>query len=158
MFDFFNNEIKITAPVSGKTVALDSVSDPVFSDRMIGDGIAIIPDDNLYVAPCSGELAMIFPTGHAYAIRTQDGVEILVHIGLDTVNAGGHGFKVYKKQGDKVKKGDPIVKLDMEYMIQNGFDLITPVIITSTHTFKKYEINVDSEVKGGITPVITIKL
>lgn len=114
--------------VSGKVIPLTEVKDDVFSAGMMGPGLAIIPDDDTIVAPCDGKVTMLFPTMHAFGMKNNDGVEILVHIGIDTVNRKGKGFKKFVETGDKVKCGDKIIKMDSYELKQEGYDLTTMMI------------------------------
>ena len=98
----------ITAPVTGQTVALGTVNDPVFSSEMMGKGIGILPQSNEVYAPADGTLTVVYGTKHAYGITTKQGTELLIHIGIDTVNLKGEGFKAFVKVGDEVKVGDLI--------------------------------------------------
>lgn len=157
MFDFFNKEEKIMAPVTGKTVDIAKVPDEVFSSKMVGDGVAIEPTGDTFVAPADGELKMLFVTNHAYALELKKGVEILVHIGLDTVALKGEGFTALKKQGDMVKKGEPIVKIDLEFMKSKGINLISPIIFTELGTLKEFKAIVGENVVAGEDPVLTYK-
>lgn len=131
MFRLFNKEVKIMSPVSGRCVDLSHVPDEVFSQKMIGDGVAIIPSDGLFVAPADGELTMLFPTGHAYGMKVGQHIEILVHIGIDTVELNGEGFELLAEQGQQVKAGTPIIRVDLNFLKQKGYEIITPVILTS---------------------------
>ena len=98
--------MKVYSPIKGKHVALSEVSDPVFAQKMMGEGSAILPEDNRVLAPVSGTLTTVFPTKHAYGIKTDDGLEVLIHIGIDTVELNGEHFDVHVKQGDTVTVGD----------------------------------------------------
>lgn len=132
MFSFFNKEpFKVVACVSGKCIMLEEVNDQVFSTKMLGDGFAIIPSTSEFVSPVTGTIETVFPTKHAFGIKTKDGVEILVHIGLDTVNLKGEGFTSLIKAGDKVKAGQTVMKLDLSFFKQNSIDLTTMIIFTS---------------------------
>ena len=141
LFDrlFSNNKIEIGSPVNGEIVPITEVQDPTFSEEMIGKGVAIIPSDGKYYSPADGKLIALFPTGHAYAINTDSGAEILVHIGLDTVELNGEYYKVHAKQGDPVKKGDLIVEVDLEGIKNSGYDVITPLIVSNHANFSKLE-------------------
>ena len=108
MLNLFKKEIQICSPVAGRTQNIESVNDPMFSQKMMGDGIAISPSEGKFYAVESGVLSAFFPTMHAYGITCDNGVEILVHLGIDTVNANGNGFTSTKKQGDRIEKGDLI--------------------------------------------------
>lgn len=158
MFNFFKNDIQILAPVTGKCVALDKVNDPIFKDRLLGDGCAVLPEDGAVVSPISGVITMMFPTGHAFSVKNDKGIEVLVHIGLETVKANGEGFRILKSAGDKVEAGEAIVIADIELLRKKGFDTITPVVITSRNEFSKFEVITDKEVNGGADPVISCRL
>ena len=134
MFGLFNKQLKIKAPVNGFCVDLDEVPDEVFSKRMMGDGVAIQPADGLFVAPADGELVMLFKTGHAYGMVLDQKVELLIHIGIDTVELQGEGFEILATQGTRVLAGTPIVRVDLDLIRQKGYDPITPIIITSADT------------------------
>ncbi len=129
------NRIEICSPVNGEIVPIDTVPDPMFAQEMIGKGVAVIPSDGRFVAPSDGELTALFETGHAYCINTTDGAELMVHIGIDTVKLKGQFYKTCAKQGDKVKKGDPIVEVDIEGVKGAGYEVITPVIISNHDKF-----------------------
>ncbi|MBQ9947319.1 MAG: PTS transporter subunit EIIC [Oscillospiraceae bacterium] len=122
-------KIIIFSPLSGKVVTLDNVPDPVFSGRVLGDGCAVIPSDGRIYSPADGEISSVAETGHAYGITTEDGTDILVHFGLETVALKGEGFHVHVKEGDKVKKGDLIAEADIKLLKEKGTDLITPVLV-----------------------------
>lgn len=123
------------APTDGDYIALENVEDKVFSQKIMGDGFAIEPKNGTFVSPVSGELVTVFPTMHAYGIKTEDGKEVLIHIGIDTVSLNGHGFSAKVKQGQKVKTGDVLVKVDLEAVKQAGYPITTMVIITSQTPF-----------------------
>lgn len=118
----------ISSPVDGKTITLDEVNDGVFSERMLGDGIAMIPEDHNFYAPISGELVTLFPTGHAYGIKGNDGTEILVHIGIDTVEIEEAVFDIFCKQGQIVQEGDVIVNADLDKISSLGYQTYTMII------------------------------
>ncbi len=133
------NMIEICSPVNGEVVSIDKVPDPMFAQEMIGKGVAIIPSDGKFVAPCDGELVALFETGHAYCINTNDGAELMVHIGIDTVKLKGQFYNTCAKQGDTVKKGNLIVEVDIEGVKNAGYDVITPVIISNYASFSNME-------------------
>jgi PTS system trehalose-specific IIC component len=118
------------APVSGRVMPVTEVEDQVFSSKAMGDGIAIDPADGKIYAPFSGEITVAFPTGHAYGIKAANGKEVLIHIGMDTVELEGKGFTQYVKQGDIVSQGDLIAEVDLDYIKSQGKPVITPVIFT----------------------------
>lgn len=117
----------VVAVVSGKRVNTADVSDEVFAQEMMGQTIAIEPNDSKIVAPMNGILEMIYPTGHAFAVKSNDGHGILVHIGINTVNLNGKGFKIKCKLGDIVNAGDTIIDVDFHEIIEAGYD---PVVFT----------------------------
>lgn len=131
MFDFWKkNETGVVAPVAGRCIALDEVPDQVFSSRLMGDGFAVEAWEDTVVAPISGELVMLADTKHAFGIKARNGMEILVHIGLDTVNLEGEGFTALQKKGSKIKAGEPVIRFDQSVMEQHGLNMDTMVIFT----------------------------
>ncbi|MBQ1530724.1 MAG: PTS system trehalose-specific EIIBC component [Solobacterium sp.] len=122
------------APVSGKIVPITELEDKVFSSKAMGDGIAFEPTDGHFYAPFSGEITVAFPTGHAYGLRTAADMEILIHIGMDTVELEGKGFKPCVKQGDVVKQGDLLTVVDLDYIRSQGKSTVTPVVFTNGGT------------------------
>lgn len=121
----------ILAPLSGSLRLLSAVPDPVFSGGMMGPGVAIEPDGDVAVAPADGVLAVLHSAGHAFGIQTSDGLEILVHIGLDTVNLKGRGFSTVRTRGDHVAAGDPIVRFDRAAIRREGYQTVSPVVFPS---------------------------
>ena len=139
LFNFKKSKVdtnKVYAPAVGDYIALEDVKDAVFSKKIMGDGFAIEPKSGVITAPISGELVSVFPTKHAYGIKTEDGKEILIHIGIDTVNLGGTGFDVKVKQGQRVKTGDVLAIVDLEAIKQSGYPITTMVIVTSQSAFE----------------------
>ena len=119
----------ILSPLGGKTVNLDDVPDKVFSERLLGDGVAILPEDGMIFSPADGVISSVAEAKHAYGISSDDGTEILIHFGLETVELKGEGFEPLVKSGDRVKKGQLIARVDIELLKQKGYSLLTPVII-----------------------------
>ncbi|MBQ8616899.1 MAG: PTS transporter subunit EIIC [Clostridia bacterium] len=124
-----NNEKKIIAPLSGKVIALSEVPDEVFSAKVLGDGVAIIPEDGRILSPVNGEISTVSETLHAYGFTSDDGLEILVHVGIDSVSLKGAGFTAHVKEGDKVKAGDLVAEVDLEVLKSNSIPTITPVLV-----------------------------
>ncbi|WP_413497522.1 PTS glucose transporter subunit IIA [Carnobacterium maltaromaticum] len=122
---------ELVAVADGKVLPISEVPDPVFAEKMMGEGFAIDPTSDVIVSPISGTLVQVADTLHAYGIQSDSGVEVLVHVGLDTVNLQGKGFEAKVKIGDAVKKGDPLVKIDREYLIANAPSIVIPVIVTN---------------------------
>lgn len=146
----------ILAPLTGKTVSLSEVPDPVFAEKVIGDGIAIIPEDGKIVSPVDGEVSSIAETGHAYGFTADNGLEVLVHVGLETVSLKGECFKVYAKAGDKVKAGDLIGEVDLNLLKEKGLNSISPVLICSDLEEKEI-LYTEGNVKAGESVVLTVK-
>lgn len=120
----------IIAIANGSIIPVENVNDPVFSKQMLGQTLAMELHDNIILAPCNGTLKVMYSTGHAFAIKRDDGLGILVHIGLNTVNLKGKGFKIYAKQGEQVKAGQKLIKINYEEIKEAGYDLTTLLIIT----------------------------
>lgn len=125
----------IYSPLSGEVLQLNQVSDKVFSSKMMGEGIAILPDEGKVYAPFSGSIEMIFPTGHAVGLKSSYGVELLIHVGLDTVDLNGEGYTYFVKQGDVVAKGDLLIEFDIDTIKAAGYDTVTPIVITNTSEY-----------------------
>lgn len=128
-------QIGIASPIKGKVQKLETVKDDAFASGILGKGAAILPEEGKVFAPADGEISALFPTLHAIGIKTDDGVEVLIHIGLDTVQLNGEGFEAMVKQGDHVKKGQLLVTFDREFITGKGYCLETPVLITNTDSF-----------------------
>ncbi len=136
MFNIFKKQTKVNeliAFVDGEAIALDAVKDEVFSKKMLGDGMAIVPTSGTVVSPVTGKLTMVFPTKHAFGLELDNGMEVLIHIGLDTVNLEGVGFEALKNQGTNVKQGEAIIKFDLESLKSQGYDCTTMMIITNAN-------------------------
>lgn len=118
------------SPMNGKLYKLSDIADEAFSSGAMGEGFAIELADGMVTSPCDGEVIAVFPTKHAYGIETANGNEILIHIGMDTVELNGEGFESFVKVGDKIKKGDKIAKVDLEYVKNHGKSLVSPVVFT----------------------------
>ncbi|MBM7647898.1 PTS system glucose-specific IIA component [Bacillus ectoiniformans] len=123
--------VELSSPLTGKVIALEEVPDPVFSQKMMGDGLAIEPTEGKVVSPVDGEIMQLFPTKHAVGIKAENGAEILIHIGLETVNMKGEGFEAHIAQGDQVKKGDTLVTFDLALVGEKASSTVTPIIITN---------------------------
>lgn len=141
--------VVVTAPVAGRLVGLDEVSDPVFASRAVGEGVGIIPADGRIVAPADGLLATVAATGHAFGILADGGAEVLVHVGIDTVTMQGEGFDVRVAQGQRVSAGDLLAVVDLEKIRAAGFDSITLVTVPNTATFAAVEPAPAGEVAAG---------
>lgn len=136
-----NNIIQIGCPIEGEVVSIKEVNDPTFSQEILGKGIAIKPKNGRVVSPVDGEIAMVFETKHALSLITDEGVEILIHIGLDTVNLKGENFTSYVNSGEKVKAGQLLVEFDMDKIKDAGYDTITPMVICNAFNFSQVKEN-----------------
>lgn len=158
MFGFFkkknNNTFELKSAISGKSIPLSEVPDQVFAQKMAGDGIAIDPTGDVVVAPCDGKLTLVFKTKHAFALTLDNGVELLVHIGIETVSLNGEGFEQLAEQGTKVKAGTPIIKIDRELIKSKGLSLITPILITNPDAVKTLNTKENIDTISGETTVI----
>lgn len=132
--------IELHAPIEGTAVALSDVPDPIFAAGKLGEGVAIEPTGTTVVAPAAGKVAATYPSGHAVGLKLENGIELLIHVGLDTVNLDGKGFSVKVAKGDVVAAGDALIEFDPEVIKEEDYPLITPVIVTNTRKF--------AEVKG----------
>ena len=130
MFEFLKKKKEVAAPVDGICIPMGEVKDSVFSSKMLGDGFAVIPSGDVIVAPVAGEIVMIPESKHAFGIAAPSGMEVLVHIGLDTVNLNGDGFSLLAKQGAKVRAGTPVIQVDRRRLTEQGYDLTTMLIFT----------------------------
>lgn len=158
MFNFFKKKgIELCAPLSGNAVQLSEVPDPVFAEKMVGDGMAIIPTSNKVLAPCDGKVVQIFPTNHAVGMEIDGGVDILIHVGIDTVELKGEGFKRLVEEGTQVKKGTPLLEIDFEKVKELGKPVITPFIVTNMDKVEIQSRN-ESTVTAGETVVMTVKV
>lgn len=129
------NDVDFISPLEGEIIQLSEVKDEAFASGLMGDGLAIIPRKGIVVSPMDGIVAAVFPTGHAYGITCDNGAEVLIHIGFDTVKLGGKYFNVKVKVDQKVKKGEVLVEFDLDAIKQAGYDVTTPIIITNASEF-----------------------
>ena len=141
--------IEIASPLDGKEIALKDVDDEVFASGVTGKGIAIIPENNTVLSPADGTVSVLFPSKHAVGITTKEGIEILVHIGLNTVMLNGEGFTTFVKQGDQVKKGQKLLAFDKDFIKSKGCSLQSPLIITNADQFKDILIETKTEIRTG---------
>lgn len=158
MLDFIKKSYKLLAPIDGKVMDLSKVPDDIFAEKMAGDGIAIEADGDIVVAPADGEVTLIFKTNHAFGLLLDNGVEVLVHVGLDTVSLCGEGFQRLTEEGKRVKAGDPILKIDRSYINERSCSFITPVLITNVEEVCFTELNIGKNVKAGKDTILKYKL
>lgn len=151
MLNFFRKgkELEIVSPVNGVCVSLSQVPDKMFSQKMLGDGIAFVYDDEVVSAPCDGVITMIAKTKHAFGIQASNGAEVLIHIGLNTVSLEGKGFEMLVHENQIVKVGDNVLKVNQSLFKENGLTLITPVVVTNTEEFEFSKKIKDMSVQRG---------
>ncbi|MBS6183847.1 MAG: beta-glucoside-specific PTS transporter subunit IIABC [Clostridium celatum] len=147
---------EIKSPISGKVIELEKVNDPVFSSGAMGKGVAIEPVDNKVYAPFNGTIEFIADTKHAIGLLSEDGVEVLIHVGMDTVKMNGRGFNVKTSVNSKVKAGDLLLEFDRNIIEKEGYSLITPVVITNADNYEDKALCINEEVKNGIS-IINLK-
>lgn len=148
MFGFKKSKNEKLIPcMIGEVTGIENVPDVVFSQKMLGDGFAMIPENGVVVAPIDGTVVQIFPTNHAFGIETESGLEILVHIGIDTVDLKGEGFKRLVEVDTRVKAGTPIIEVDLAFVGQHAKSLITPVVITNPDKVKSMTLYKGKNVK-----------
>lgn len=129
----------IYSPVKGKIIALQEVPDETFASEALGKGAAVLPEDGHVLSPVKGKVSMLFETEHAIGISTEDGIELLVHVGINTVELNGEGFQALVKEGDSVEKGQPLLDVDLKILAAKGYNLTTPVIVTNSDDFQVIE-------------------
>lgn len=156
MFNFLKGTkfTNLVAPISGSVVSIEEIPDEVFSQKMIGDGVAIDPTSEFVVAPCDGVVEKIFETNHAFCIKSTTGVEIFVHYGVDTVELKGKGFFRLIEKGAKVKAGDKILKTDLIFLKENARSVLTALVVSNMDELKSFDIIKTKSVVAGETVLI----
>ena len=161
MFKFFNkkqkSDLNLLSPATGKSIDLSKVPDPVFAQKMVGDGVAIDVTGEIIVAPADGTLTLVFKTKHAFAITLDNGIELLVHIGLDTVSLNGEGFEQLVEEGKVVKAGTPIIKINRDFILEKGFSLITPILVTNPDIVSELSTYINRDVTAGEDEIVFCK-
>ncbi|EKU47495.1 PTS sugar transporter subunit IIA [Staphylococcus massiliensis] len=153
-----DKNLEIYAPMSGSYVNIEDIPDPVFAQKMMGEGFGIKPNDGTVVSPINGTVDNVFPTKHAIGLKSENGLELLVHIGLDTVQLNGEGFETLVESGDTVEVGTPILKFDVSYINENAKSIISPVIITNTDALESVNVNQLETLTKGETKVIDVTM
>ena len=148
---FDEEVITISSPVSGRAADLSETPDEAFADGMMGSGMVVFPEDGTIYAPEDGEVGFIFDTKHAIGFTTDTGISMLIHVGIDTVKLNGKGFTALVKEGDKVKKGTPLLKADLNYIKENVPSSATPVLCTELEDNQKIRAVANGKVKAGET-------
>ncbi|MDP8078531.1 PTS glucose transporter subunit IIA [Phocoenobacter skyensis] len=150
-----SQEVKIYAPLAGEIVNLEDVPDVVFSEKIVGDGVAIRPTGDTMVAPVNGTIGKIFETNHAFSIESEDGVELFVHFGVDTVELKSEGFTRIAAEGQKVKVGEPVIKFDLAFLEEKAKSVLTPVVISNMDEISNL-VKKSGDVVAGETVVLTL--
>lgn len=140
MFGLLKKERCLLSISDGSIIDITLVPDEVFSKKILGDGFAVLPTSGNFISPCDGTVTDVTKTLHAYCITSDDGLEILVHIGIDTVELSGEGFAPHVKSGDKIKKGEPLVTADLEKIEESGFNTTSVVVVTNSGKLKDYTV------------------
>lgn len=150
-------KIELLSPLTGKLFPLEEVPDQVFSQKMVGDGVAILPQNGLVLAPLAGEVVALFPTGHALGIRSPEGVEVLIHLGVETVALQGEGFTPYVKKGQHVEAGEKLIFADLDYVGAHAPSLLSPIILTNLERVQSWEASTEEILTAG-DPLMTVFL
>lgn len=150
------SELVIKSPLKGKVIPLSEVNDEVFSAEILGKGVAIIPEEGVVVSPVEGTIEAVLDSKHAIAIKSRDGIEILIHVGIDTVNLGGKYYNNFVKVGDNVKVGDKLLEFDREEIINNGYEITTPVLICNSVDFNEIKLLNVGNISGYKEDIITL--
>ncbi|MDK1365338.1 glucose PTS transporter subunit IIA, partial [Klebsiella quasipneumoniae] len=145
----------ILAPMSGSVIALDQVPDSTFASGLLGKGVAIIPAVGKVIAPFPGEVASLFQTKHAIGLQSDSGIELLIHVGIDTVKLDGVPFTAYVKEGDRVQAGDLLIEFDRQAILDAGYDLATPIIISNSDDYREIDTVAPSAVEAG-QPLLSV--
>lgn len=146
----------MTSPMLGDVIALSAIEDVVFSSGAVGQGVAILPQSDDVVAPCSGKVTLVFPTKHAIGILSDDGVEVLIHIGMDTVELNGEGFEVFVDSGETIEYGQRLAKINRALITERGKSLVTPVVITNSADFAEISVT-DATTVHPLDALMTLK-
>lgn len=149
MFEKNAKTISLKAVEDGRTIPMDEVNDQTFAQELLGPGIAIVPSNGTVVSPINGTIATVMDTKHAVCIQEEDGLELIVHAGLDTVELNGKYYQTYKEIGDQVKAGDVLLEFDLEEITKAGYDVTTPIVITNLGDYKITKCLTGQQVKAG---------
>lgn len=155
MLGIFKKKISICAPFDGRTIDMTEVGDPVFAQLMMGDGCAIVPTSGDVFAPVSGRVELIAETKHAICLKTNEGLELMIHYGIDTVKHEGKGFDVKAVVGQQVRVGDLLCRADMDYFQKQGVDLTSPILVLDSSQFSVTDKQLGKEVTAG-TPIFSV--
>lgn len=151
-----NKKVELLAPIAGESIDITKVSDMTFSEKILGDGIAIIPSQGRVVSPVDGTVEQMFDTGHAASIRAENGLELLIHVGIDTVELKGEHFTPLVSSGAKVKVGDPLMEFDPKGITKAGYEIVSPIVILNTPDYSNISIVKEGAVKE-LQPVMELE-
>lgn len=165
MFGIFSKKKKNETPVvkgfyaimDGKSIDLSNVNDEMFSNRMLGDGIATEPSSNIVVAPCNGEVTLVSETKHAIGLKNEDNIEVLIHIGLDTVKLNGEGFETLCSVGDSIKVGQPLVNVNREFLKDNNIEDVTMMVVVEPNGYELSNYHINESVEAGKSLLLEYK-
>ena len=147
----------LVSPVTGEVVDLEQVPDEAFASKAVGDGVAVKPTDKTVVSPAAGTIVKIFNTNHAFCLETENGAEIVVHMGIDTVALEGKGFTRLVEEGAEVVAGQPVLEMDLDFLNANARSMISPVVCSNIDDFSGLVIQAKGQVVAGQTPLYEIK-
>ena len=153
LFSTEKKPLEIAAALEGEAVKLQEVNDPAFSEEMFGKGMAIRPTVGKVVSPVKGVVTQMFDTGHAVSITSDSGIEILIHVGIDTVKLKGEFFTSLAKNGDKIEVGSDLIQFDLEAIKAAGYDTVTPIVVCNSDMFSGFNITTGTSVKYGDTVI-----
>lgn len=156
MFQFFKKKAggQLAAVADGLCIPLEQVKDPAFAGKALGEGVAFVPENGEIVAPCDGKLSMLTPTLHAFGMECADGLQLMVHIGIDTVELNGEGFEKLAEAGSQVKKGQPIIRFNPDTMKEKNIDTTTMLIMLNHQEYDIQRLHHGSQMKKGVDTAI----
>ena len=157
MLGFRRKSIVVASPVDGAIISISKLSDPVFREDVLGRGIAVLPNSGYVRAPAKGVISLMFETGHAVNLLTDSGIELLIHVGIDTVKLKGRHYTIRKNINDNVDPGDILMEFDADAIRAEGYDTVTPVVVCNPYAFSDIIFAPEGEVKAG-EPLITLKV
>ncbi|MBW7457544.1 PTS glucose transporter subunit IIA, partial [Paenibacillus sepulcri] len=150
--------VLFSSPLQGRMIPLTEVPDPIFAGKLVGDGVAFIPDKGELVSPVKGKVIHVYPSMHAIGIRTPEGLDVLLHIGIDTSQLKGKGFHAIVKEGDQVKPGQLLITFDLQQIRKEGKSLATPMVITNSDRVRSWSFAPFKSVKRGQASVMSVVL
>lgn len=151
-----SKEIKLRLPIDGKIIPLTEVNDYLFNKKIMGEGIAVNPEGNFVYSPVDGEINLVYDAKHAIGIKTEDGLQILIHVGIDSVKLESRGFATYVKVGDKVSSGDKVLFFDKEF-VEKKASPVTPIVITNPELIESLDVNYKASKAGDLLMSIKLK-